>query len=169
MHNLLKNGNTDIGNWLFFSVIWYIFLNRRWQLELGHDGLQFEDNDFKCIILKETYAVCVNFPDWLSYVSVGISNGLTLHRHQAVIWTTADHIYWGIYARAYSGLVPSQWETSLHSNAVSHWPGAYLESALMRQQTSMIHTDCAVMLDSAWWLLMAWSLFDARISATIIT
>ena len=28
-------------------------------------------------------------------------------------------------------LVPSQWETSLQSNAVSHWLGANLESALM--------------------------------------
>ena len=32
--------------------------------------------------------------------------------------------------RADSRLVPSQWETSLQSNAVSHWPGANLESAL---------------------------------------
>ena len=32
--------------------------------------------------------------------------------------------------RAYSGLAPSQWETSLQSNAVSHWLGAILESAL---------------------------------------
>ena len=32
--------------------------------------------------------------------------------------------------RAGSGLGPSQWETSLQSNAVSHWLGANLESAL---------------------------------------
>ena len=32
--------------------------------------------------------------------------------------------------RADSRLVPSQWETSLQSNAVSHWLGANLESAL---------------------------------------
>ena len=30
-----------------------------------------------------------------------------------------------------SRLGPSQWETSLHSNAVSHWLGANLESALL--------------------------------------
>ena len=30
-----------------------------------------------------------------------------------------------------SGLSPSQWETSLQSNAVSHWLGANLESSLM--------------------------------------
>ena len=29
-----------------------------------------------------------------------------------------------------SGLAPSQWETSLQSNSVSHWLGANLESAL---------------------------------------
>ena len=35
-----------------------------------------------------------------------------------------------LYYRADSKLVPSQWETSLQSNAVSHWLGASLESAL---------------------------------------
>ena len=30
-------------------------------------------------------------------------------------------------SRAHSRLAPSQWETSLQSNAVSHWPGANLE------------------------------------------
>ena len=33
-------------------------------------------------------------------------------------------------ARADSRFAPSQWETSLQSNAVSHWLGANLESAL---------------------------------------
>ena len=34
-------------------------------------------------------------------------------------------------SRADSRLVPSQWETSLQSNAVSHWLGASLESGLI--------------------------------------
>ena len=38
--------------------------------------------------------------------------------------------YWVIHIRADPRLAPSQWETSLQSNAVSHWLGAYLESAL---------------------------------------
>ena len=33
-------------------------------------------------------------------------------------------------SRADSRLAPGQWETSLQSNAVSHWLGANLESAL---------------------------------------
>ena len=33
--------------------------------------------------------------------------------------------------RTDSRLAPRQWETSLHSNAVSHWLGANLESALI--------------------------------------
>ena len=37
---------------------------------------------------------------------------------------------WDGTARADSRLVPSQWETSLQSNAVSHWLAANLESAL---------------------------------------
>ena len=36
----------------------------------------------------------------------------------------------GVGVRADSRFAPSQWETSLQSNAVSHWLGANLESAL---------------------------------------
>ena len=44
-----------------------------------------------------------------------------------------NHTFWTTRQRsgADSRLAPSQWETSLQSNAVSHWKGAYLESALM--------------------------------------
>ena len=35
------------------------------------------------------------------------------------------------FCRADSRLAPSQWETSIQSNAVSHWLGANLESALL--------------------------------------
>ena len=38
--------------------------------------------------------------------------------------------FFRIYIRADSRLAPSQWETSLQGNAVSHWLGAKLESAL---------------------------------------
>ena len=38
--------------------------------------------------------------------------------------------------RADSRLVPSQWETSLQSNTVSHWLGANLESALWHEPLS---------------------------------
>ena len=37
---------------------------------------------------------------------------------------------WDMYGRADSRLVPSQWETPLLRNTVSHWLGANLEAAL---------------------------------------
>ena len=45
---------------------------------------------------------------------------------------------WSTYIkyRADPRLAPSQWETSLQSNAVSHWLGANLESALKWQSAS---------------------------------
>ena len=43
-----------------------------------------------------------------------------------MMWTTG--LSW--YIRADSTLAPSQWETSLQSNGISHWLGANLESAL---------------------------------------
>ena len=53
--------------------------------------------------------------------------GKKLWIHQALLSNKADFIL----NRADSRLAPSQWETSLHSNAVSHWLGAKLESALL--------------------------------------
>ena len=48
---------------------------------------------------------------------------------QKLIWNiTVFHMLMG--HRADSRLVPGQWETSLQSNAISHWLGANLESAL---------------------------------------
>ena len=44
--------------------------------------------------------------------------------------------------RADSRLAPSQWETSLRSNAVSNWLGANLESAKVQQ--SMDHVHCSL-------------------------
>ena len=44
--------------------------------------------------------------------------------------------------RAESRLAPSQWETSLQSNAISHWLGANLESALWFDVSLvMVHTQ----------------------------
>ena len=56
--------------------------------------------------------------------------------------TVMDHMYWYVWLknccekyhviyRAGSRLAPSQWETSLQSNAVSRWMGANLESVLI--------------------------------------
>ena len=46
------------------------------------------------------------------------------------------------YTGADSRLAPSQWEMSLQSNAISHWLGANLESALYT----------LLMTSSAWWV-----------------
>ena len=43
-------------------------------------------------------------------------------------WT---FLFWNPVIELGLGFAPSQWETSLQSNAVSHWMGANLESALV--------------------------------------
>ena len=51
---------------------------------------------------------------------------------------------------AASRLAPSQWETSLQSNVVSHWPRANLELALSYQgkgQAIITHSICADVID----------------------
>ena len=51
---------------------------------------------------------------------------------QPLVWFNFayNHVSNSIF-RADSRLVPSQWETLLQSNAISHWLGAYLESTLI--------------------------------------
>ena len=44
--------------------------------------------------------------------------------------TAGEFLNMQAICRAESRFAPSQWETSLQRNAVSHWPGANLESAL---------------------------------------
>ena len=59
-------------------------------------------------------------------------------------------LQWPIWLRADSTLAPSQWETSLQSNAVSHWLGVNLESALRLQtknQPSSEHKELWISLD----------------------
>ena len=56
-----------------------------------------------------------------------VKNKVT-RKHQAV--TCNPHHIMPHHARADSRFAPSQWETSLQSNAVSHWLGTNLESAL---------------------------------------
>ena len=48
--------------------------------------------------------------------------------------------------RADSRLAPRQWETSLQSNAVSHWLGANLESALIMPNVERFRTHYVILL-----------------------
>ena len=67
-------------------------------------------------------------PRWYQYTPLstslkrGYDNIFQYHWISQAVITT--------YIRADSRLAPSQWETSLQSNAVSHWLGTNLESAL---------------------------------------
>ena len=57
--------------------------------------------------------------------------GIVIHKLYSVqLWII---ILFGISCRADSRLAPSQWQTSLQSNSVSHWLGATLEWALNYQ------------------------------------
>ena len=52
---------------------------------------------------------------------------LRIPHHVKMIY---EKMLWYMIQRADSTIVPSQWETSLQSNAVCHWLGTNLESAL---------------------------------------
>ena len=67
--------------------------------------------------------------NWIQF-TFGSANRLAPHRpKQALEQTVELFMIWDTH-RVDSRLAPCQWETSLQSNAVSHWLGASLESAL---------------------------------------
>ena len=103
------------------------------------------------IIVAESYSLCVIRNHHCRHSIIMIS--LT-HRNgiQASCWRYRWAIYplhvgpvdiypYNIY-RADSRLAPSQWETSLQSNAVSHWLGTNLESALIYYPKLCHHHAC---------------------------
>ena len=53
--------------------------------------------------------------------------------------------------RADSRLAPSQWETALQSNAVSHWLGANLESAMVMSESLQRCMNYHVISDALLW------------------
>ena len=61
----------------------------------------------------------------------GLALCCTILGHVQTQWWPNLHSIYTYICRAESRLGPSQWETSLQSNTVSHWLGANLESALI--------------------------------------
>ena len=61
--------------------------------------------------------------------------------HAKILYSCKLHKYITILCRANSRLALSQWETSLQSNAVSHWLGANLESAQLCLPTTTESND----------------------------
>ena len=63
-------------------------------------------------------------------LQTAFSNAITEKFLFVLIQIPREFVPKGSIERVDSRLVPSQWKTSLQSNAVSHWLGANLESAL---------------------------------------
>ena len=74
-------------------------------------------------------AITIPVLPWIPLISLVVNTHLVM-RFGGLVWLQA--FVWFILGkcRADSKLAPSQWETSLQSNAVSHWLGANLESAI---------------------------------------
>ena len=73
----------------------------------------------------------------------------------ALVSAQTIHGFVGLY-RPDSGLAPSQWKTSLQSNAVSHWLGANLKSALlyMRAIYEITNTLVVYTIKSMNWIII---------------
>ena len=78
---------------------------------------------------------------YLCYCWVGLLP--TVRRNVFGLFSLSGH-------RAGSRFAPSQWETPLQSNAVSHWLGANLESALWHIEPPNTHVSTLGWLISPW-------------------
>ena len=65
---------------------------------------------------------------------IGAQNGLYIIKCEQFI---TKWVLWSLWGRADSRFAPSQWETALLCNDVSHWLGASLESALLRDSVML--------------------------------
>ena len=92
--------------------------------------LKLSKTQFPCSHIVHPFAddFCFFSSKESSSISFPISQSSRPHGRalQSIINAHYDSLY-----RADSKLAPSQWETSLQNNAVSHWLGAILESALL--------------------------------------
>ena len=54
---------------------------------------QFADDVFRCMFVNEKFCILIKKKN-----SIGLDNVLAPNRRHTTIWTTADPIYWRIYA-----------------------------------------------------------------------
>ena len=142
--------------WMLFSVLSIITIST---LRPEQDSCCCAAIILNWISLKENIGISIKFIQVYSWgfnkhqVSTAAGNGLMLSGNKplpepmltrklmgnivffTLIISREQHT---IYSRADSGLGPCQWETSLQSNAISHWLGANLDSALYSIKS--IHT-----------------------------
>ena len=92
--------------------------------------------DYKWTLVQYQATTWANVdPDWCHYIASQCVN----YCHPG-----ATSSWWLWVSRADSRLAPSQWETSLQCNAVSHWLGANLEWAQVSITASLWHWPCLI-------------------------
>ena len=120
---LLKFGTShdDVIKWKHFPCNWPFVQGIHWSpVNSPHKGQWCGALMFSLI--------CVWIKDWVNTHEAG-----DVRCYRAlydVIASMVVRLYCSLSGRADSRFVPSQWETSLQSNVVSHWLGAHLKSAL---------------------------------------
>ena len=102
--------------------------------------------------LSRTY-VCYNPINGRYFATILSNTGCIQSSGRPGLWSlicskwgffqTGAILFRGIVSRADSRFAPSQWETSLQSNAVSHWLGANLESAWFLSSDYRSSIKCA--------------------------
>ena len=123
IQHILRFNSADSGYLCYLDSIW-------------SDHFEGENKKKRKIRVNPTHFVDKNVPnDIAEHTALSLSENesagnnvlcLAWYRQWFGTGYATNHWY-----RADSRLAPSQWETSLQSNAVSHWLGANLESALL--------------------------------------
>ena len=111
---------------------------------LSMPGFKLNDISFCCryiigqnFMLRHGYIIVISHPKWPGVFISSLNPYISWYLHCITPEPVKDigkHSRlpkrFNRYARADSRFAPGQWETSLQSNAISHWLGANLDSAL---------------------------------------
>ena len=124
-------------------IIWTLFGSTLDRIMLQYNSISFSKfkRHLKLRPTETSPCQCVNYNSTRSYdeaqncILIGRDfdvETLWSHKHTRIISVTLAPVLreGQICIRAYSRFPPSQWETALLCNDVSHWLGASLESAL---------------------------------------
>ena len=180
---ILKLGfhHDDVATWKRFHYHWpFVKGIHQWLVDFTHKGLAMHCFSFVVrlneLLNKQSSFKLFEMLWHLRDITVMIAkyNGVIYMKYQltdscvkllhkdtkgALRCISEDHIF-----RADSRLVPSQWVTSLQSNAISHWLGTNLESALYIDKSGLgqVMAWChlalrTIVLHKIWYLcLVSW-------------
>ena len=107
------------------------YLNALSQFGTEYSVIRFIIRDPNCVAWRIfVWCVWIQWIQWTAVMSASILQLTVVHRNIGTVSAANDarkhlQIQWWLSSRNLFAYAPSQWETTLHCNTVSHWLGTY--------------------------------------------